>query len=234
MSSPLADVSEGATKAVIEEGYKGLGGIKGIAKRLLNKELAAIRDPEEIDRINEKKKLPECKLFRQYITDPDLRLQFQMGLTLKELHKHKEDQTNRRKMDRLRGILINKSEAALHVAEFAMDGLFTKLYSYFLDKAKTEDKINYEINNFFKNIDHYTAFVQAKDVPDKIVNEIVIKIIAYPPNPFVIACINMEEKATMIKDSVMERISNYTWEKYESELVTVQMFLIIPVENDLF
>jgi hypothetical protein len=230
MSQELSDIAEGATKAVIEESYKGLEGIKGIARRLLNKELALIRDPEEIDRINEKKKLPEYKLFRQYITDPDLRLHFQMGLSLKELYKQGDDPAARRKMEKLRSILLDKSDAALHIAEFAMDGLFSKLYSYFLDKAKTEEKINYEMNNFFKNIENFTSFVQAKDTVENKVREIVTKINAHNPNPFVIACIKIYQKADTIKDQVMEQVDTYTWEEYSGELVPVKAFLIIPKE----
>jgi len=118
-------------------------------------------------------------------------------------------------------------EVGVHIAKFVCDGLFTKLHGYLLEKSKTEENMNYEVNNFFKNIESFTIFLQNKDDLEKRAREVTTKINSFSPPIFIILCFGMVEKATKIKDMVISSLSDYTWEKYQSELSNREIFLII-------
>jgi len=221
----MENIAKGATKAVIETAEDQIPTlIQRLVQKLMDKDIAFIQDPKDIESVKEKKKLPEYKTFCKYISDPDLKIQFQMGLQLRELYKNGEY----KKQDKLMDKIYHKYKApGLHVAKFVCDGIFTKFYGNILEKSKTEEQLNFEINNFFKNIEAHTAFVQSKDSVITKTKEITTKILAHSPPIFIISCIIMAKKATQIKDKVMKSISDYTYEKYESEFKDREIFLIL-------
>ncbi len=218
----VEDAFKGATKAVIEEAPDL---VEGFVNKFLNKEIAFIRDPKEITEIVEKKKLPEYATFAKFVNDPYLRLEFQMGLRLRELEKKSETD----KIRILRTKLLESRDhgkRGLHVAEFVWNGLFPILYANLMQKSLTNDNLSFELNSFFKSIEQFTSFIQAKDKIAIKVREIITKIDTSNPDLFIILGIAMKSKAEEIKTNVMKNIADYTCDKYPSELANREIFLI--------
>lgn len=80
-----------------------------------------------------------------------------MGLTLRRLEKENKPLKN------LQNKILNKYDAkGLHIAFFVQNGLFSRYIGTVLDKS-TPQRLTFEIENLFENIDNTVMFVNALD-----------------------------------------------------------------------
>lgn len=209
---PIASASEGAVKGILSWTEEK---IKELLVRFKNRDIAFVQDPKTITLAKEQRKTSEWNLFKEYIEDPDRRILFQMGLTLRKL----EAQEQFKELNSLRNKILNRYDAkGLHVAQFIQNGFFGKFLGNILERASTPQKLKFEIENLLENIDMMVFFVKQDDDVDKKTEEVVVKILANSPNTFIIcgggkAMENCEE----IMKKTMKRISNYTVELYKTE-----------------
>ena len=208
---PLASATEGVTKGFLSWTEDKL---KDLVKRFHNREIAFIEDPETIDLAKKQRKTSEWGLFIEYIDDSDLRILFQMGLTLRKL------EGNQKQLESLRGKILNKYNAkGLHIAQFIQNGFFGKFIGNILVRASTPQRLKFEIENLLNNIERTCVFVKSADDVDKITEEIVTKILANSPDTFIICSSGSAmKKCEKIEKKVMDRISGYVDELYKTEI----------------
>jgi len=209
---PLASAAEGVTKGVLSWTAEK---IKALIVKFNNRDIAFVEDIETIEFAKKVRETSEWNLFKEYIEDPDLRILFQMGLTLKRLEKQRKIP----KLKSLRDKILNKYDAkGLHIAQFIQNGFFGKFLGNILERASTPQKLKFEIESLFENIDKMVFFVKKDNDVDKKTEEVVTKILANSPNTFIIcgsggAIKNCEK----IMGKVMKRISGYAAELYKTE-----------------
>lgn len=207
---PLASATEGVTKGFLKWTEEK---VKQLIVKFQNRDIAFVSDPETINLAKEQRKTSEWGLFKQYIEDPDLRILFQMGLTLRKLEK------NPKQLENLRSKILNKYDTkGLHIAQFIQNGFFGKFIGSILERTSTPQKLTFEIENLLKNIEKTAIFIKHKDDVNKKTAEIVTKIQANSPNTFIICSSGRAvEKCEKIKGKVMKRISGYDSELYKTE-----------------
>ena len=209
---PLVSAAEGVARA-----FLGLTGekIKRLAARFRKNDIAFVEDPEIINLAKKQRKTSEWKLFITFIGDDktDLRVLFQMGLTLRGL------ESEQQKVKSLRNTILKKyGRQGLHIAQFVQNGFFGKLVGNILQRTPSMDELKSEIENLLVNIEKSVIFIKQTDDVEKKTEEIVIKIIAHSPKTFIICGSGSAmAKCEEVKKTVMRRISGYTDELYETK-----------------
>ncbi|MBI2675668.1 MAG: hypothetical protein HYX24_04375 [Candidatus Aenigmarchaeota archaeon] len=223
--NPTADIAEGVTKGVLDW---SLDKIKELAKKFRNRELVFIKDVETINIAKEQRASSEWEIFKHYIDDRKFRILFQMGLTLRILERDKKNE----KLDRLRKIIRDRYDTnGLHVAQTIQSGIFNKYIGIVLGTTTTPQKLKFEINNLFENIEKTVAFIQTTDDVDKKTKEIYIKINANSPKTFIISSFGTTMDACeKIKDGVIEEISGYECELYATK--NRKVYFLTKIENE--
>ena len=178
---PIEAAAKGATKGLLEWTAERLD---EFIRKFIDKDIAFIEDTETVDIAKEQRTKTEWAFFAEYVEDKDLRVLFQMGLTLRAL----ERQNMVEKLEKLRKKIVNKYDTeGLHFAQVIQNGIFGKYLGSVLERTPTPQNLKVEINNLFKNIDKTIAFIQPNDDIDKKTNEIVAKILANSPKTFIIS-----------------------------------------------
>jgi hypothetical protein len=209
-TDPLASISEGATKGVLDWGSVK---IKELVQKFNDRDLAFIEDYETIEVIKKQRKTGEWDLFKRYVSNPDWRILFQMGLALKRLEMEGED------WEHLTKKISKRYELnGLHVAYYFANGLFGKHVTILLERGYSTEKVIKELNVFFMNIDKGVAFITKTDTVKIRSNEIITKIHSNNPEIFIMSSghsIAMK-KCEQIKNVVMGEISNYECEEFNA------------------
>lgn len=210
-NDPIESASAGVVKGTLDWTEDKL---KKLVARFKNRDIAFIEDLEIINTAIEQRKTSEWALFIDYIDDPELRILFQMGLSLRQ-YEGKQLQ-----LESLREKILNKYDAkGLHIAQFVQNGFFGKFVGNILERAKTPKQLKFEIENLLNNIEKTTSFIKSVDNIDKKTEEIVTKILANSPNTFIICSSGSAiKKGKKIKDKVLKRISDYAVELYKTEI----------------
>jgi len=205
--SPLKDIAEGATKGALEWTEEKL---KEVITKFKNRKLAFIEDVKVINLAKEQRTKPEWDFFKEHVKDEELRILFQMGLTLRELEK--EDKIP--ELDSLKNKIYKKYEKrGLHIAQMVQNGIFGRYLGSVLERVTTTEKLKIEIENLFKNIENTIAFIQVDDNVNKKSSEIVSKIQSHSPKTFIISSAGSAmEKCEVIEKNVMKKISGYASE----------------------
>jgi len=212
--NPIADVAEGVTKGVLSFSKEQLS---GLIEKFLNKELAFVEDPETINIAKEQRKTSEWYLFKQYIDEHDLRILFQLGLTLRKLERQKE------RVNSLRRNIIKKYETkGLHIAQLIQNGFFNRYLASALERTRTPEQLKLEIKNLLDDIENTVFFAQESDNADLVAQAIIIKILANSPKTFIICssgyaknrCHEIED---IMKDWVRTGTLKYEYEVYVSK-----------------
>ena len=208
---PLESVSKGATKALLEYTESK---IKTWITKFRNRELAFVQDPETINLAKEQRKTSEWNLFKEYIDDPDLRILFQMGLTLRRLEKQNKQ------LESLRQKIKNKYDLkGLHIAQFIQNGFFGKYIGNILERASTPQELKFEIESLLENIEKTVVFIKQDDDEEKRTELIVTKILANSPKTFIVCSTKSAMgKCEEIKKRVMRRIADYDVELYKTDI----------------
>ena len=88
MSSELTDATGGLVKGTLSWGEEK---IKEFARKFKNRQLVFIQDEETINLVRSQLKSGEWSLFCQYVSNKELRLLVQLGLTLRKLDTDKNE-----------------------------------------------------------------------------------------------------------------------------------------------
>lgn len=189
---PLASVSEGVTKGGLSWTEEKL---KELVTRFKNRDLVFVEDIKTIEIVKEQRKTSEWDIFKNYIDGPELRILFQMGLTLRKL----------------------EDEPALLTS--LRDKILKKYDVKGLERTSTPKTLKFDIKNLLQNIEKTVVFIKQQDDVEKKTEEIVIKILANSPKTFIICSSKSAMgKCEKIAKKVMKRISDYTAELYKTEI----------------
>jgi len=225
---PLSSATEGITTGLLNWSKEQ---ITIWTKKFNNRDIAFIRNLETIDLAKEMRKKGEWHVFSDYVKDKDLRILFQMGLTLREL----ESNNKKVKLKDLKEKIKNKyARSGLHIAYFVQNGLFSKYIGILLDKASTIQILANEIRNLFNSIDNTVAFISKDDDVHQKSAEIIAKIQVNTPETFIISSCKLTAMMVCenILDKVMQNISsNYKFESYSSD--NKKIFFLKRKETEL-
>lgn len=150
-NNPLTKIAEGVVRAGIKEVKQD---IKNLVEKFFNKDLSFVEDDRIIKKAKEQRRRSEWEIFKGYIKERDLRVQFIMGLTLREMEKEKQDFEPVKK-----NIKKKYDSEGLARAYFVQNKLFTKYHSILLERGVTKQEMKEEIKRFFLNIKQNTAFI---------------------------------------------------------------------------
>lgn len=208
---PVVSATEGVTRGVL--GWT-TDKIKEYVLKFRDNELAFIDDVETINTAKQQRKTSEWGVFKEYIDDPDLRILFQMGLTLRKLEKHN------RRLESLREKIKNKYRLkGLHLAQFIQNGFFLRYYTYLLEKGITPKELKTAVPNMLKNIENMVIFISQSDDEVIKVDQITTKIYSHSPDVFIICSTKSAMgKCENIKKTVMKRITGYEVELYKTDI----------------
>lgn len=204
------DVAEGITKGIISSKEKE---IKGWVKRLLNKELAFIIDPDKIDLAKDMRNTPEWEIFSIYIQDKPNRILFNMGLTLRRLEK----QGNYEAIHDLKRKIREKfGNEGLHIAYLVQNGLFNKYLGNVLPNTYSHNQLSLTIKSLFANIEKTVAYIKNTDDIEVKSQEIITKIHANSPKTFILSGAKPDamRRCRKIHDNVMKYLPNHSSESY--------------------
>jgi hypothetical protein len=208
---PVASFAKGAIIGVLDWTEDK---IKEYVVEFRNRKLAFIDDVETINTAKEQRKTSEWKVFKKYIDDSDLRILFQMGLTLRKLEK------DSKRLESLREKIKNKyKRKGLHFAQFIQNGFFLRYYTYLLEKGITPEDLKIAVPNMLKNIENTVIFISQSDDEEVKTDQITSKIYAHSPNTFIICSTKSAMgKCEKIRKKVMKRITGYEFELYKTDI----------------
>lgn len=215
---PVASTAEGVTKGVLAFSEEK---IKDWVKGFFDKDIAFVENPDTINLVKEQRKTSEYGLFKQYIDDHDLHILFQMGLTLRRLERQKE------RIQPLRDKIKDKYDTkGLHIAQLIQNGFFNRFLANALERTPTPQRLKFEIENLFDNIENAVVFVKELDNVDYKVEEITVRILANSPRTFIIcgsgfAKTKCHQIGETMKKWIRARALNYTYEVYETQFKEV-------------
>jgi hypothetical protein len=209
--SPIESATKGATKGALDWTAEK---VKEYVQRFKHRDVAFVQNVDIIEEALRQRKTTEFSVFRQNIDEEELRICFNMGLTLRGLEKDTESCKN------LRNKILKKYGAkGLHVAQFVQNGIFAKFYGRFLEEALTPKQMKQAIENLFKNIELTNSFIQYTDDVDKEADKIVIRLQSNNPKTYVISGLGtVKEKCKQITRKVLNRVDDYSIETYSTEM----------------
>ncbi|MGA2308858.1 MAG: hypothetical protein ABSG57_04825 [Candidatus Bathyarchaeia archaeon] len=219
---PLKSAVEGAVKGALE--YLD-DKITGYITKLSNRELAFIGEAQTIKTAKDSKNASEYKFFKQYIDNPNYRVQFLLGLTLRKFEK------DNKRLTRLRDKILRKyGEKGLHVAQFVQNGLVNNYFGNVLETSTINpEDLTIEIEKLFDNIENIVNYIEQFDNVDKKVKEIATKINAFSPKTYIICSSKfaMEQGQKVLK-GVQKEIQNYEVELYKTDIKEVYFLRRTP------
>jgi len=191
--------------------------IKKFARQFKDRKIAFVQNPKTIETAKEQKKTSEYDFFENYVADGDLRILFQMGLTLRKVEKNKHH------CNQLRQRIVNRYGAeGLHIAQFVQNGLFSKYFATLMERGLTVEQTCYEIKKFFDNIEITVSYIQNEDSVQKEAAAIITRIQGHSPNIYIISgSKSATQKCRQVKSKVMAGISGYTVEFYRTDITEI-------------
>ncbi len=202
------DIAEGTAKGILNWTKEQ---ISEFVSKIKNRDIAFIGDKRTIDTIRDLLKTGEWDLYNRYLVDKNLRLLVQMGLTLRKL----EGEPIRLQI--LRDKIVRKFGAnSLHIAQFVQNGFLSKYFGSMVEKSISHNEITTLVEEILNNTYKYTIFIKEIDNPNKVAEDVRIRIQANLPNTFILSsytsAITVAKKVVrIIRDSMPE----YSIEFYE-------------------
>ncbi|HIH22412.1 TPA: hypothetical protein HA238_01660 [Candidatus Micrarchaeota archaeon] len=177
----IKDAAEGAAKGALEFSAEK---IDLLVKRFAQGDLAFIEDEANIQLVKDQRKTPEWNQYIKYIKDKDLRLQLEMGLSLKRLQNDKLKR--KRLLDLKQKILIKYGDRGVHIAQLVQNGLFGRYVGLLVGNTNNDKEMEEGINSVLLNIDRYVLFVKETDQVEYTSKTIVTRINALVPKAIII------------------------------------------------
>lgn len=205
--NPVPDIAEGATKAIINLGTEKLD---QLIKKFVNRDLVFIEDEETIEIVKKQALRPEWKILKKYVRDPDLKLQIQMGFSLKCLEE------DRQKTQDLRDKILRKyGRRGLHVAELVQNDILPRYVFLLIGESATDKDLEKRLEEILKDVEKYVLFIKTDDTAKNLESELLAKIYANNPNAIIVFSIgkNCTKKATKLIESTKKKIRGYSFER---------------------
>lgn len=204
-NNPLVGATEGLSLAILD---KGEDYIKQLAQKFLNRELAFINKPENIDLVKEQRKSGEWNLIKQYIKNKDLIVPIQMGMALRKL------ESNPRELQELkRNIVLKYKPKGLHIAELVQNNILTELIGSVVGSGSSSEGIIAEVEELLLNIEKYTVFIKSENTKEEKIQEIRIKLQASSPDVLIIFGRGLViDKCNEIKSELENNLPGYAIE----------------------
>lgn len=163
----------------IASGVYGIGrliaeGVARFLQRVANREIGGSEDPEVIELIKAERKVPEYELLKKYIADRDLRIQIQLGLSLRKLQSRRDRGAA---FQSLRSHLRTRfGIRGLHVAELAASGVVTAYLNLLITEEETAADVTTRSESFLRNVDQYTLWVVAETPVDRVLEKVRLRV----------------------------------------------------------
>ncbi len=207
MPDGAIDPIESATKGITKGTYEHIEEkLDEWMRKFRQGDLAFIEDEKTVEIVRSQRRKPSWRIFRKYVKNPDIRLQIEMGLSLKAL-----DNDMERLATLKRKIIAKFGSKGLHVAELSQVGLIDKYIWLLIDETSDEKDLHDGVEEIFKDIDRYVEFVKAEQDIDRTVKTIVTRIMSLKPRANIILCRGdaAEKNAKQILDGVVKEIDGY-------------------------
>ncbi|MFH1257164.1 MAG: hypothetical protein V1494_07805 [Candidatus Diapherotrites archaeon] len=224
--SVVSEVVKGATRATLDYSEDK---VKGLVKRFLQGDLAFIEDEETIEIVRTQRQKPEWKIYRNYITTPDLRMQIEMGFSLKQL------QNNQIKLHNLRNKIVKKyNRKGLHVAELAQSGVLGRYIGLLLGHTEDENDLKEGIEEILEAVDKYVIFLKLEDDEGDAGKTIVDRIRILSPRAIILFSCSprVVKKAENIIKAVKKKIKGYVFEVQLEETTCQRYDFILKQPTD--
>ncbi len=206
---PTAKIAEGVTTAIIKLTAEQ---IKALVIKFQNKDIAFIEDPSIILRIKAQRDTPSWKFYEMYVKDPNLRIQIQLGLTLRGYTKN-NDKPN---IEKLRSKIVKKYDIpGLHIAEYVSSNVLSKYIGSLIDTTSSTQQIIDKVTDVLKNVERDVVFITAgEDEIEETAALILLRINANVPNSLIITS---ARGAMKTHTKILEQISGKIASRYKIE-----------------
>ncbi len=158
MSSPGEEVAAGAAGAVIEFTVER---IPELIKRFQNKEIAFIKDRENINTVKQERNSAEWKMIGPFVPKEErvIGIQIQMGLALRSLESHPE------RLEDLRQKIVTRfGTSALRIAELAQRGIVAELLTRLAKIHSSPGEVQSRFISFLKVSEDFAFFIKSVDI----------------------------------------------------------------------
>lgn len=165
----VAGMTEGAlnwTKKQVED----------LANKFQNRDLIFLEDERNIDLVKGVKRLPEWKMFSEYIDDKEVRKLYQMGMSLRHLENDSE-----RLQDLRKKINHKFGKRGLHIAQFIQNGVIRQYIIYLMKAEYGKADIKNSINELVTFIERDCFFIQGSINVERTIEKIRTRILAISP-----------------------------------------------------
>jgi len=190
----------------LASGVYGLGkllaeGAARFIERVRNREIGGSSDPEVISLIKSERRAPELGLLKEYITDRELRVQVQLGLSLRKLQSKPEFKTAR---DSLRAHLQRRfGTPGLHVAELVQNGVVTAYLNLLVREETTGADVHTRLEGFLRNAEAIVLFVVAEVPVEQTLEKVRMRLLARGPGTVAVFA---KGTACKVLDSIIKKL----------------------------
>lgn len=215
----MASSAYGVAKYVAE-------GAARFIQRVLNREIGGSTDPNVISLIKEERRAPEFELLKRYVIDRQLRVQVQLGLSIRKLQ---SGAGNKAARDDLRAHLQRRfGLAGLHVAELVCHGIVTAYLNLLVREEETAADVTAKLEGFLRHAEDFVMFVVAGTPVKQALEKVRVRLLARGPGTVVVFA---KGQARRVLDSVIKHLREDA-EAYVIEVITsgdqVTAFISMP------
>lgn len=204
----ISDVSEGATKALLNYGEEK---IKQLVEFFKSKKLRFIGDRKTIESAKETQKSGEWVFYKTYIKDKELLFIIKLGLVLRRIEKDEE------RLQNLKEKIKKKYEIkGLHIAYFVQNGILNRYVGILLDNLDSAETLNKIISNTLENIEKHIIFINSRYNKRILLKESMTITSAHSPSIFIVSGIGFASKIILESEKELIDILN----KYELEKIS--------------
>lgn len=175
---PIKSAAHGATLATIEWTEQK---VHDLVKQFRNRQLAFIKDADNIELVKEERESSEFFVLRQFVPKGPFSIQVQMGLALREIA---DDQDRIKQLvDRIRQ---KYGYPGLHVAEITEIGITSQLLGHLTKLYSRPDEVTERLVFFFGHIEDLVIFVRRDDIPKAIARMVLTRIESFTAHMMII------------------------------------------------
>lgn len=204
----FTSASEGITKGLLNWTKEQ---VSEYIFKLKNKDVAFIRDKDDIELIRQQRKTAEWEIYSRFIEDKKLKILVELGLSLRKW------ESDPNKLVSVRTKISSKFTASgLHIAQFIQNDFLNKYLGAILAKVTSKSELTKNIEDILNNVDKYCVFVKEEDNVENRAKEIIIRIQANAPSTFILSSKKSAiTVAKNIQNIVKKSINGYSSEEYQ-------------------
>ncbi len=204
---PIRSAAAGVTDSAIDHAREA---VAPLLKKLFNRQLAFIQDPENVKLAKEQRKKPEWQIYQEYVHDRRLRILIQSGMLLRDLE---GDPSNAERIKDLRKNIVSKwGQESLHIAEVVQTGLLAEVFDTAVRTSTDKDQASEFIEDTLFEAETYCVFVREGDEPKTKAREIVARLDANRPKfLYILSKGNAKVVLRATAKRVHKQIYGYGW-----------------------